>query len=304
VFLLAMILFAVYLSRIRVYEDATVPEEGAKEGNITPILVEFMYKRRVAEVLLDFCLVTICYYAAYRLRFEDPEDFMKNFATFSRSLPVILAAQLIAFFAVGVYRGVWRHFGMTDTITVAKGVFLGAICAQLVILYVYRFFAYSRAVFAIYGVLLLMAVTVSRASFRLVGEFMQRQRRTGRRVAIYGAGDGGSVVLRELLSSGSADDARVIGFIDDDQRKAGNRVAGYPVLGGYSALTVLVKAASVDAVIISARSIPPERLNNLTTLCSESGVQLSRLQIAIESLAEIAETPPVESRATIHRIRP
>jgi len=304
VFLLAMILFAVYLSRIRVYEDATVPEEGANEGNITPILVEFMYKRRVAEVLLDFCLVTICYYAAYRLRFEDPEDFMKNFATFSRSLPVILAAQLIAFFAVGVYRGVWRHFGMTDTITVAKGVFLGAICAQLVILYVYRFFAYSRAVFAIYGVLLLMAVTVSRASFRLVGEFMQRQRRTGRRVAIYGAGDGGSVVLRELLSSGSADDARVIGFIDDDQRKAGNRVAGYPVLGGYSALTVLVKAASVDAVIISARSIPPERLNNLTTLCSESGVQLSRLQIAIESLAEIAETPPVESRATIHRIRP
>ena len=39
-----------------------------------------MYKRRVAEVLLDFCLVTLCYYAAYRLRFEDPEDFMKNFA--------------------------------------------------------------------------------------------------------------------------------------------------------------------------------------------------------------------------------
>jgi FlaA1/EpsC-like NDP-sugar epimerase len=111
-------------------------------------------------------------------------------------------------------------------------------------------------------------------------------------------------VLRELLSSGSADDARVIGFIDDDQRKAGNRVAGYPVLGGYSALTVLVKAASVDAVIISARSIPPERLNNLTTLCSESGVQLSRLQIAIESVAEVAEVPQVEPRATIHRIRP
>ena len=56
-----------------------------------------------------------CYYAAYRLRFEDPEDFMKNFANFSRSLPVVLAAQMVAFFAVGVYRGVWRHFGMMDT---------------------------------------------------------------------------------------------------------------------------------------------------------------------------------------------
>ena len=43
-----------------------------------------MYKRRVAEVLLDFCLVAICYYAAYRLRFEDPEEFMKNFQMFTQ----------------------------------------------------------------------------------------------------------------------------------------------------------------------------------------------------------------------------
>jgi UDP-GlcNAc:undecaprenyl-phosphate GlcNAc-1-phosphate transferase len=304
VFLIGMILFAVYLSGIRVYEDDAIPKDRASDGDITPILVEFMYKRRVAEVLLDFCLVTVCYYAAYRMRFEDPEEFMKNFATFLRSLPVVLAAQMIAFFAVGVYRGIWRHFGMSDTITVAKAVFLGAVCAQLVILYAYRFFAYSRAVFAIYGLLLLTAVTVSRASFRLVGEFMRRQKRTGRRVVIYGAGDGGSVVLRELLSSGSADDARLVGFIDDDPRKAGNRVAGYPVLGGYSALSVLVKAASVDAVVISARRIPAERLHNIETLCSESGVRLSRLHIAIESIFDVDEVVPAPSQTAIHQIRP
>ena len=95
-----------------------------QQGALTPIVVDFMYKRRVAEVLLDFCLVALCYYAAYRLRFEDPEDFMKNFQMFTRSLPVVLAAQLVAFFAVGVYRGVWRHFGMMDTLVVARGVLL------------------------------------------------------------------------------------------------------------------------------------------------------------------------------------
>src|SRR4029077_7124939 len=67
-FILAMALFAVYLARIRVYEEA---EAGAREGAITPIVVEFMYKRRVAEVLLDSCLVSLCYYLAYRLRFEN-----------------------------------------------------------------------------------------------------------------------------------------------------------------------------------------------------------------------------------------
>jgi UDP-GlcNAc:undecaprenyl-phosphate/decaprenyl-phosphate GlcNAc-1-phosphate transferase len=296
-FLLAMILFAVYLGGIRVYDDAA----QVAEGSFTPIIVEFMHKRRVAEVLLDFCLVTICYYAAYRLRFEDPEEFMRNFEMFLRSLPVILASQMLAFFVVGVYRGVWRHFGLIDALVVAKGVFLGSLCAQLAILYVYRFFAYSRTVFAIDGVLLLIAVILSRASFRLVGEFVRRQRRSGRRMAIYGAGTGGTLVLSELLAA-EDETVRIVGFIDDDPRKAGIRVQGYPVLGGYSALTVLVRASSIDGVVVSARRMPPERLNNLAVLCSEHHIPLSRLHIGLEPIVELDE-PTQTARATLHQVK-
>jgi UDP-GlcNAc:undecaprenyl-phosphate GlcNAc-1-phosphate transferase len=191
---------------------------------------------------------------------------------------------MVAFFAVGVYRGVWRHFGMMDTLVVARGVFLGAGSALLIILGAYRFFAYSRTVFAIYGVLLLMAVTLSRASFRLVGEFVQRQRQSGRRVIVYGAGDAAGLVIREVVSGDR--DVRIAGFIDDDPRKVGIRVMGYPVLGGYSALTVLVNSASVDAVVISARTLPPERANNLRVLCAENNIALSRLRVAFETLVE------------------
>jgi UDP-GlcNAc:undecaprenyl-phosphate GlcNAc-1-phosphate transferase len=282
-FLIGMGLFAVYLAGIRVYDD----DAHAESGTFTPIVVEFMYKRRVAEVVLDCSLVVLCYYIAYRLRFEDPYEFAKNFEMFYRSFPIVVAAQMISFFAVGVYRGVWRHFGLIDSLTVARGVFFGALTAQLFITYFryFQFFAYSRTVFAIYAVLLLIAVTLTRASFRLAGEFVQRQRRSGTRVVIYGAGDGGGLVIRELLNQG-AGDIRLVGFIDDDPRKAGIRVQGYPVLGGYSALTVLVSAASIDSVVVSARDMQPERLNNLQTLCSDRGVRLSRLRIGLESLIE------------------
>jgi hypothetical protein len=37
----------------------------------------------------------VLYYAAYRMRFEDPE-FMMNFQMFTRSLPVIVGAQMVA----------------------------------------------------------------------------------------------------------------------------------------------------------------------------------------------------------------
>jgi UDP-GlcNAc:undecaprenyl-phosphate GlcNAc-1-phosphate transferase len=300
-FVIGMILFAAYLAGIRVYGD---DEVRVKAGSFTPIVVDFMHKRRVAEVLLDFCLVLICYYAAYRLRFEDPEAFMLNFQTFSRSLPVILGAQMAAFFVVGVYRGVWRHFGMMDSIVVAKGVVVGTVTAQLVILYVYRFFAYSRTVFAIYGVLLLIAMTLTRASLRLAGEFIQRQRQSGRRIAIYGAGDAGGLVIREVLSRYGGE-VRIVGFIDDDPRKAGIRVQGYPVLGGFSALTVLVNAASVDGVIVSARHMPPERLNNLESLCSARAVELARLHIGLEPIVtpDDESEPAVEKRSTVRQFK-
>jgi UDP-GlcNAc:undecaprenyl-phosphate/decaprenyl-phosphate GlcNAc-1-phosphate transferase len=301
-FLIGMVLFAAYLADIRVYDDDQI---RASQNTFTPIVIEFMHKRRVAEVVLDLCLVVLCYYAAYRLRFEDPVEFMLNFPTFVRSLPVIVGAQMVSFFAVGVYRGMWRHFGMLDTLVVARGVFFGVTSALVVILGVYRFFAYSRSVFAIYAVLLLIAVTLSRASFRLVGEFMRRQRQSGRRVVIYGAGDDGGLVIREILSS--VDDVKILGFIDDDPRKAGVRVMGYPVLGGYSALTVLLTASSIDAIVISSIAISPERLNNLSVLCTEYAVQLSRLRIGLEPLVEVDTDAPAstvrKAPPRIHQIR-
>jgi len=144
---------------------------------------------------------------------------------------------------------------------------------------------------------------LTRASFRLVAEFAQRQRQSGQRVVIYGAGDGGALVIRELLSRDSQD-ARILGFIDDDPRKAGSRVMGYPVLGGYSALAVLVKAASVDSVVISPRHVPAERLNNLEVLCGECNVGLSRLRVSLDPIVDAdARDVAARPKATLHQIK-
>jgi len=291
IFLVGMGLLAVYLAGVRVYDQ---DDELVRENRLTPIVVDFMYKRRVAEVLLDFCLVVIAYYGAYKLRFEDPEDFMRNFTSFSRSLPVVLAAQLVAFFIVGVYRGMWRHFGIIDTVTVAKGVFVGTVSAQLVILYIYRFESYSRTVFVIYAALLLLTVTLSRASVRLVSEYIQRKRNTGTRVVVYGAGSAGTLMMRQL--QGDVESVRFLGFIDDDARKSGIRVHGFPVLGPFAVLADLVREGGVDRVVISAGQVNAERLSELRGLCAQHGVALTRLLVGLEELVVVtSDAPPVRS---------
>jgi len=296
-FLVAMALFAAYLAGIRVYDES---DERVREHRFTPIVVEFMYKRRVAEVLLDFCLVAIAYYAAYKLRFEDPEDYMKNFAIFTRLLPLVLATQMVSFFIVGVYRGTWRYFGMMDTVVVAKGVFLGTVIAQLVLLYAHGFFSYSRAVFVIYSMLLLLAVTLSRASFRLVGEYIQRKRHAGRRVVIYGAGDGGNLVMRELQNGEEV--IRLLGFVDDDPRKVGIRVHGLPVLGGFEALAALVRQGEVDRIVVSDASLATERLQDLRALCSRHRVALSKLLFGLEELVVVTQDAAAPARSHLRKV--
>ena len=279
-FLIAMILVAVYLARIRVYEgdDARV----LREGTVTPIVVEFMYKRRVAEVLLDFCLVSLAYYAAYRLRFEG-EDFMKNFESLITTLPIVVAAQMVAFFVVGVYRGVWRYFGLNDAMVVATGALTGSAVALGVIVAWPRFISYSRAVFAMDFLLAVALVTLSRVSFRLIGEFVQRRRQGGERVVIYGAGDGGALVVRELLSRRDRA-VKILGFADDDRRKAGTRLGGYSVLGGDEALRALIMEDGVDTIVVSSAAIGDERLAPLVSLCRRHGVALSRLRVGMEQI--------------------
>jgi UDP-GlcNAc:undecaprenyl-phosphate/decaprenyl-phosphate GlcNAc-1-phosphate transferase len=276
-FILAMCLFAVYLAKIKVYDVSAV----GPAGTITPLLTDFLYKRRVAEVMLDFCLIAIAYYGAYRLRFEG-DDYLLNVENFYESLTVVLTTQLVAFFVVGVYRGIWRHFGLMDGVTIAKGVLLGTATAQLVILYLYHYFSYSRTVFLIYAVLVGVLVTVSRASFRLMGEFVQRRRSGTHRVVIYGAGENARLAIRELQER-EGESLKVVGFIDDDPWTARARVQGYPVFGAYDRLGGLIEEGAVDAVVLN-QPVGSDRLAALEELCSQHGVSLLRLHIEIEEL--------------------
>jgi UDP-GlcNAc:undecaprenyl-phosphate GlcNAc-1-phosphate transferase len=277
VFLLAMVLFAVYLAQVRVYEErSAVPSSG-----VTPVLVKFMYKRRVAEVLLDVCLVSIAYYGSWRLRFEGPE-WNAYFPKMLDSFPIALALQMIALFGFGAYRGAWRYFGLMDGVTFAKAVSAGTVALIVAILYLYRFEHYSRGVFVIYAALLMLLLSGSRASFRLIGEFAHR-RRTGKRLAIFADGHTGSLVLRELVND-SREQYRIVGFFNDDPATYSTRLQGYSVLGGERKLLELIASGGVEVVVIGDDRLGEDRIAALQRACIDAGVWLLRFRFHFEPI--------------------
>jgi UDP-GlcNAc:undecaprenyl-phosphate GlcNAc-1-phosphate transferase len=281
--LLGSIIFGFYLARIRVYDEAQFSR--LRDGHVTPLVADFMYKRRVADVLLDLCLVSLAYYTAYRLRF-DGASLAQNFPYFLKSLPLVVAAQVIALFIVGGYRGTWHQFGMMDAVVFVKGVVLGAVASQLALLYAYRFESYSRTVFVIYAGVLLLLLCGSRASFRLLGEFVQRWRVAGQRCVVYGTGSASLATIREAFGDLPL---RVIGFIDDDPHQRRLRVSGYSVLGDFARLVTMIEQEDIDCVVLNTRAIDVDRLLELEAVCQRHAVSLLRLHIQVRPLVTASE---------------
>jgi UDP-GlcNAc:undecaprenyl-phosphate GlcNAc-1-phosphate transferase len=276
IFLIGMAIFAVYLARVRVYDDTDFAM--LKGESVTPLVANFMYKRRVAEVLLDLLLIPLAYYTAYRLRFEGVQ-FSQNYHLFIESLPVVLSCQLLALFIVGGYRGTWQYFGMMDAVVFGKGVLLGTVAAEVVILYVYRFADYSRSVFVIDAALLMLLLAGTRGSFRLVGEFVLRRTAAGQRCIIYGAKGASLATIREAFGAGPL---KILGFIDDDPNQRHVRVGGYSVVGSYPDLLHLVRRGELDCVVLNTPLVDVQRLQELESLCTEHEIQVLRLQVQLK----------------------
>ena len=273
-FALLVVFLGLYLGKVRVYEEGEEPQ-GFR---IINAIAEFSYKRRVFEVLLDVVLMTLAYYGAFLLRWDGnlPEE---QSAIFLRTLPLVIIIQMSFFLFGGVYRGLWRYVGITDFLTIARAVIAGGAVSMLVVFTEYWFRGPSRAVALLNILLLLVFVSVSRLSFRLFAALIVGRRQSNpdaTPVLIYGAGDGGELLIREILSN---PDHRYtpVGFIDDDEGKAGKLIHGYRIFGSKQ-LPHLVRDYGVSEVLISTFKVPDEKLDYLRRL----GIGLKKMSIRIE----------------------
>ena len=163
-FLVGMCAFAVYLARVRVYEE---PAAGQAVNGFTPLPSSFINRRRVIEVLVDVSLIGATYYAATQMVFSDPEAYLRNADVFYQSLPVILSVQLVAFFGRGLYRGVWEPWSRRDIHKVLEAVLAGSVIAQMFLFAYYGHMAVSWKVIVLQSVMLAAGVILSRLIGRI-----------------------------------------------------------------------------------------------------------------------------------------
>jgi UDP-GlcNAc:undecaprenyl-phosphate GlcNAc-1-phosphate transferase len=273
-FALLVLFLGLYLGKVRVYEEGEQPE-GIR---IINAITDFSYKRRVFEVLLDTALIALAYYGAFVLRWDGRLP-AEQLQIFLRTLPLVIIIQMAFFLFGGVYRGLWRYVGVTDLTMIARAVLAGTTVSTVVVFVMYWFRGPSRAVALLDLLLLLVFVSVSRVSFRMLKALIVGSGSNGTNatpILIYGAGDGGELLIREILNNPDHQYSPV-GFIDDDTRKSGKVIHGYRIFG-INELPNLINSYGISEVLISTFKVPEARLDSLRSM----GICLKKMSIRIE----------------------
>ena len=228
--------------------------------------------------LLDLVLLSVTPTLALVMR-VDTESWVVGYqSALIRFTLLALAVKLVLFFLFGLYRRYWRYASVDELISiglavgtstlVVAGLFFGA-----GILGMDAGRSLPRSVPFIDGLLTLIVVGGTRFSVRVMAHRRRRseRKRDSKAVLIVGAGDAGSMIAREMLSSRHIN-IDPVGFVDDDPSKHKKSIHGVPVLGTRKDIPRLVEKYGIEEVVIAIPTATGQVIRDIVTLCEAARV--------------------------------
>jgi FlaA1/EpsC-like NDP-sugar epimerase len=185
------------------------------------------------------------------------------------SFPVIIlttlgfvALKLGAYFLFNLHLQSWSKFAFADMSAVIKAVVSVAFFSTLILLWVapsvnrISTASIARSIGGLDALITLLFMFGVRWASRYLretrlGNTVSDDRR--KRVLVIGAGEAGSLVVREMLRHPETG-LKPVGFLDDNRRKVGQQIASVPVLGTSADLERTLKDQDIDEVLIAIPS--------------------------------------------------
>jgi len=192
----------------------------------------------------------------------------------------------IVFHAAKLDRGLWRYLSVIDLSRIAFGNLAASTVSCILILLIAPA-GFPRSIFILDLMVCFLATSGLRLMLRMMLEVTSQarsERAAEKRTLIYGAGDAGITLLREIRNNPKLS-YRALGFLDDRSEKKGLRLAGAPVLGGGEQAEAIVRKLNVETILVAIPSATGSEMTRILKLCHAAGVECK----TVPGLGEVIE---------------
>ena len=183
----------------------------------------------------------------------------------------------------GLNASISRYSKITDFMKIFFGVTISSILSYVIC---YAFLPLFSIRFIVLFILLTtFLILLPRITWQLI--YSRRKKGNGagehRRTFLIGAGDGGALFMDSYQHPTS--DLELVGILDDDEKKKGQKLGKIPVLGSYNELPELAKRYRVEKVIVAIPSLDPSEYERILQMCNQLNIKCFKMP-KVESVVQ------------------
>ena len=227
--------------------------------------------RTALAIAHDIGATVLAWTFAYLLRFnfDLPVHFSEEM---QQTLLWIVPLEVLIFWKMGLYRGIWRYASLNDLRRIVLAVLLAAAAIPVVLWMLRSNLIVPRSVLILNPILLILLMGGSRILYRTWKEthFHGRMKLASEPVLVLGAGDAAVALSKDLERNPAW---QLVGFLDDDASKKNCILNGVKVLGSLDELDYWVGKFNIERVIIAMPSRSHQERQRAIQLCNKASVQ-------------------------------
>ena len=106
-------------------------------------------------------------------------------------------------------------------------------------------------------------------------------------ILVIGGGQGGYILLQDILNNPAMKESRVRCVIDNNPEKIGKKILGIPIVGPIEQLEETVRKYSINTIILAIPSLSTEKRTEILRRCSKTGCALKCLPSLTEQPTNI-----------------
>lgn len=233
--------------------------------------------KQILLFLLDLFVVLVGYYLSLSLYTDFSSNKLAIYSNIHNGIFLLLLIYILVFLIFDFNKVLWSRISVGEGFKVVLGN-LVASCAILIAVMLGAIKGMPYNVIGIAFFVVTLTHEMIRFSYRAY-KYIKKgflSKPEGNRILIYGGGQAGTILIREMMTSENLK-GNIIGILDDNRDLKGKYILDKKILGTGDDLVKVVSKYNIEEIIVAMPSVPLRRVRQILEECIKTGVEVKSL---------------------------